>query len=159
MKERIKQLMDSQHMNQQTFSQYTGISPATLSNVIAGKQNPTLKTIEAIKKKFPTLNLDWLMFGSGEMFPTSHPSTDGSDALTSSPTPSGPVETAIDFEGGPEASTAPPSRPSRMDDVNRTPNIPPKIIIKEVDKKQRKIKEIRVFYDDQTWETFVPQNS
>jgi hypothetical protein len=28
--------------------------------------------------------------------------------------------------------------------------------IKIVDKPQRRVMEIRVFYDDQTWETFVP---
>lgn len=159
MKERIKQLMDSQHMNQQTFSQYTGISPATLSNVIAGKQNPTLKTIEAIKKKFPSLNLDWLMFGDGEMFPDATSTAGSPDASPSSPTPSGHVEAAIDFDGGTDTPVLPSSRVPRRDDVNHTPNIPSKIIIKEVDKKQRKITEIRVFYDDQTWETFVPQKS
>ena len=26
-----------------------------------------------------------------------------------------------------------------------------------LDKKERKITEIRIFYDDQTWETFVPK--
>jgi hypothetical protein len=29
--------------------------------------------------------------------------------------------------------------------------------VKTIDKPQRRITEIRVFYDDQTWETFVPQ--
>ena len=29
--------------------------------------------------------------------------------------------------------------------------------VKTIDKPQRRITEIRVFYDDQTWETFIPQ--
>ena len=29
--------------------------------------------------------------------------------------------------------------------------------VKYIDKPQRKITEIRIFYDDQTWETFVPK--
>jgi hypothetical protein len=29
--------------------------------------------------------------------------------------------------------------------------------VKVIDKAQRRVKEIRVFYDDQTWETFVPE--
>ena len=28
--------------------------------------------------------------------------------------------------------------------------------VKSIDKPQRRITEIRVFYDDQTWETFIP---
>lgn len=35
-------------------------------------------------------------------------------------------------------------------EINRTE-------VKFVDKPQRRVKEIRVFYDDQTWETFVPE--
>ena len=31
--------------------------------------------------------------------------------------------------------------------------------VKIIDKPQRKISEIRIFYDDRTWETFVPQKS
>ena len=32
-----------------------------------------------------------------------------------------------------------------------------KTVVKIVDKPQRKITEIRVFFDDQTWESFVPK--
>ena len=30
-------------------------------------------------------------------------------------------------------------------------------MVKSFDKQQRRITEIRIFYDDQTWETFVPK--
>ncbi len=32
-----------------------------------------------------------------------------------------------------------------------------RVVIKEVEKPQRQITEIRIFFDDQTWETFVPK--
>ena len=31
------------------------------------------------------------------------------------------------------------------------------VVVKKCDKPQRRISEIRIFYDDQTWETFVPK--
>ena len=68
MKDRIKQLMESQHMTQQSFAAYIDISAASLSNIFGGRTKPTLNTVEAIQKKFPTINLAWLMFGQGEMF-------------------------------------------------------------------------------------------
>lgn len=68
MKDRIKQLMESQHMNQLLFSQYIGISSASLSSIFNGRTNPSLKTVDAIRKRFPNLNIDWLMFGEGQMF-------------------------------------------------------------------------------------------
>ena len=30
-------------------------------------------------------------------------------------------------------------------------------VVKNIDKPQRKITEIRIFFDDQTWETFLPK--
>ena len=36
---------------------------------------------------------------------------------------------------------------------------PQKEVVKIIDKKERKISEIRIFYDDNTWETFVPAKS
>lgn len=41
--------------------------------------------------------------------------------------------------------------------VNATPKNMTHTEIKYIDKPQRKITEIRIFYDDQTWETFVPK--
>ena len=44
-----------------------------------------------------------------------------------------------------------------MPGVNRTLKNQPHENVKYIDKPQRKITEIRIFYDDQTWETFVPK--
>ena len=68
MKDRIKRLMESQHMTQQTFADFIGISSASLSSIFNGRTKPTLNTVEAIKGKFPTISLDWLMYGSEPMF-------------------------------------------------------------------------------------------
>ena len=68
MKERIKRLMVSQHMTQQTFADFIGISSASLSSIFNGRTKPTLNTVEAIKGKFPKISLDWLMYGTEPMF-------------------------------------------------------------------------------------------
>ena len=56
MEERIKELMEAQHITQQAFAEFLGISPATLSSIFSGRTKVTLNTIKAIKKKFPSLN-------------------------------------------------------------------------------------------------------
>ena len=48
MKERIKQIMESQHMTQQTFAQFIQISPASLSSIFNDRTKPTLAIVEAI---------------------------------------------------------------------------------------------------------------
>ena len=68
MKDRIRQLMLHQHMSQQTFADILGLSPASLSSIFNDRTKPTLNHVDAIKKKFPSINLDWLMYGNGPMF-------------------------------------------------------------------------------------------
>ena len=67
MKDRIRQIMESLHMSQQVFAQFIEMSPASLSGIFTERTRPTLNTVEAIKKKIPNINTDWLMFGSGSM--------------------------------------------------------------------------------------------
>ena len=162
MKERIKQLMEAQHMNQQTFSRMTGISTASLSSIFNGRTNPTLMHVEAIRNKFPNINLNWLLYGEGGMFvPTSSPTPtslfDESDP-SHNPTPitvSGPSpKTDILAEGMLNFDDAPVhSAPQQV--ANTRKNQQPTFAIQSAP--LRRITEIRVFYDDQTWESFVPK--
>lgn len=173
MKDRILKLMETQHMNQQTFSQLTGINPATLSNILKDKTSPTLNQVTAIRRKFPSINLDWLLYGEGGMFLPAQ-SQDPQEAMLQEPSfddPSLPfsgqsaktanlAEGVLDFVDAPEVQT-----PVNTATVNRSQQrsatmqqqvrMPQNIgVMQNV---SRKITEIRVFYDDQTWESFVPK--
>ena len=160
MKDRIRQIMESQHMTQQVFADYIGQSPATLSSIFNGRTRPTLNIVEAIKKKIPNISTDWLMFGSGEMYLPDLPQDDtlqtgsdqGSEYTSSTQNP------MLDFQSSP--SPTPQNAPSTASNINGVRNTRLDLDYKEVktlDKPARRITEIRVFYDDQTWETFVPQ--
>ena len=160
MKDRIKHLMESQHMTQQTFAEFLGISSAALSSMFNGRTNPTLNTVDAIRRKFTTINLDWLLYGNGQMFLNEKPavSSDGSS------TP--PEEATLDFgiqDSRARTSLFDSSRGSKVEGrgVNaegRGTRIEgEQSVVKYIDKPQRKITEIRIFFDDQTWETFVPK--
>ena len=160
MKDRIRQIMESQHMTQQVFADYIGQSPATLSSIFNGRTRPTLNIVEAIKKKIPDISTDWLMFGSGDMYLPDFPQVDTlptGQNQGSEYTP--PVQSPMfDFEASP--SLTPQNAHSTTQNFNSVRNTHPEIErteVKTVDKPQRKVIEIRVFYDDQTWDTFVPQ--
>ena len=154
MKDSIKQIMESQHMTQQVFAEFIGIAPATLSGIFTERTKPTINTIEAIKKKLPSLNTDWLMFGKEPMYvdqvaaddhqlAPSVPNTMNSlfdmPASNPSPTPQSGVRTTINQNS---------VRNTRLEIGYQDMN--------NADKTPRKVTEIRVFYDDQTWESFVP---
>lgn len=163
--------MERQHMTQSSFAQVLGISSASLSNIFTGRSKPTLNHVAAIRSKFPTINLDWLLYGNLPMFidekNAASPATDGAA--------NGSKEQALDF-GASQASspTSPqqrtttpvsplniidhrPQNPLFQNSFHANPPQEQKVVTKYIDKPQRHITEIRVFYDDNTWESFVPK--
>ncbi len=144
-------------MTQQVFADFIGLAPATLSSIYNDRTRPTLNVVELIKKKIPNINTDWLLFGNGEMYRAANP-----EASVVSPvgnTESRQVTQPSFFDQDPVSSPVPPQA-SAMDhyvnSVRNTRSESPREEIKIVDKPQRRVIEIRVFYDDQTWDTFIP---
>ena len=157
MKDRIKQIMESQHMCQQVFAEFIGISPATLSQIFTDRTKPSIKTVEAIKKKLPTLSTDWLMFGKEPMYLDTFSQEGGSlDNQQASSTLSS-VDAFLDFDS--PLSPTPQNSPRTSNISTSVRNTRSDIAFENMnnlDKTQRKVTEIRVFYDDQTWESFIP---
>jgi transcriptional regulator with XRE-family HTH domain len=155
MKDRIRQIMEAQHLTQQSFALFLGMSAASLSSIFNGRTKPTLNTVEAIKAKIPNVSMDWLIFGRGEMYETQNtPQL----ADQNQPGASMAEEQVLDFSSG-SGDTLFPS--TQQPQSQRISSQQPKEIIRQevkyIDKPQRKITEIRVFYDDQTYDTFEPK--
>ena len=158
--------MESKGMTQQEFSQFLEMSPASLSSIFTGRTNPTLNVVESIKKKFENINLEWLMFGNGSMFmnQTEGDDTDGSfnseesaEAMTDGKNTS-EYNPDLQYRNSDAYDNA---RTSVYRDFPKNPNSMPNNAVmtemKYFNNNRRKIKEIRVFYDDQTYESFVPK--
>ncbi len=150
MKDRISALMKHMGMSQKDFANEICISPGTLSSIFSGRNKPTLNTLNNIRERFPEVNMDWLMNGNGEMFQSSASVSPRSDSA----------------EGGrlPLSSSAPtlPMQPAFTDPYPGLQQGAPQTSLsasggKIYDKPSRKICEIRVFYDDGTYETFAPK--
>ena len=180
MENRIRTIMEHEQMSQQEFAQKLGLSPATLSNIFNGKTRPTNNHVQAIHKAFPNINISWLLFGEGEMYISGTDSSIGgvadcSDASTPmtlfddtnsyvSPPANGEEDSAFgrneksmsQKHGKNPSNTVPDSMQSRrsvhqISEINMSSNN-----VKIIDNRPRRIKEIRVFFDDGTYESFVP---
>ena len=160
MKDRIRQIMESQHMTQQVFADFIGLAPATLSSIYNERTRPTLSVVEAIKKKIPNISIDWLMFGSGDMYISSPAPADSLLSAEERGGNGGQIVQSpmLDFDQ-PQSPTPQqgPQAPYSFNSVKSTRPEIERTEVKIIDKPQRRVKEIRVFYDDQTWETFVPE--
>lgn len=173
--------MEYAKMSQQDFAARLGISPASLSSILTGRTNPTSKHIMGIHQGFPEINVNWLMFGEGTMLCGEHTIGDGSEGAELTPGMEGVVDGAVvkdeqSVHGVSETPSLFPNDPlvhssvptveqkamaygSRRDQratVRGNGNVITTAI--NVDKDERKIKEIRVFYSNGTYESFVPSN-
>ena len=147
MKDRINALMKHLGMSQKNFAAEICISEGTLSSIFSGRTNPSLNTVNNIRERFPEVNMDWLMNGKGEMFVSSQ---------------ANPRQVETNEAGSSSVSSQPsglPIQPGFVEHFATPQQMPPQtsnlmLEGKMFDKPSRKIAEIRVFYDDGTYETF-----
>lgn len=153
MKDRIFQIMKQEHLNQKEFSATTGISPATLSSIFNGRTSPTLNHAELLHKRFPRLNMSWLMFGEGDMFlPTDEQHASQHEGTAQD---AGASYSAGQSEGDSSLPSGDGSPTFNFPSAGGDSKIPViREVVKYVDKPQRRITEIRIFFDDGTFETF-----
>lgn len=155
MKDRIREVMESLHMTQQEFAERTQIGAATLSNIFNDRTRPTLNVVELIKKNIPDISTDWLLLGVGPMYvEDKNASNEVQLEASSDRNPSLPFS----------ENAAPTPAYGRAGAVNGysqkiVPNKPNEMVTLLAEKPQRKVTEIRVYYDDQTWESFAPSKS
>ncbi|MBQ1816330.1 MAG: helix-turn-helix transcriptional regulator [Bacteroidaceae bacterium] len=149
-KDRIKLLMDSVKMSQQEFAKVLGITPGSLSGILNERTRPTNNHTLAVHKAFPNISINWLLFGEGEMYNDAHQNE--RQETTEVPESSNSL---FGHEENPSQSLNLFSREVHNDGAKNggTDELPradsPTII-------KRCVKEIRIFYDDGTYESFTP---
>ena len=109
MKDRIALIIKAESLTNLQFAQLLDISPASVTHLLSGRNNPSLDFVVRIAQKFPHYNLRWLILGDGpvynngndtntglrqantpELFPSEHKTTE--DATRSS-TPNNQITT------------------------------------------------------------------
>ena len=178
MRDRIKEIIEREHMGQSQFADYIGVNRPTLSHILAGRNNPSMEVVMKIHQRFPRINLLWLLDGVG--------SYDGGDGATmgevggsgadvmphnANEEPSATFATDEQvssrfYQGELFAENAVFAAESTVASKNRkemplqtSPKVP---YLSETQMEyarnslQRKIIEIKIFFDDGTYETFRP---
>lgn len=177
--DKIRTIMEHTKLSQQDFAARIGISAASLSSILNGRTQPTNRHVMGIHQAFPEINVNWLLFGEGDMLVSDSPAKTADVAA-------GGVELADGMSADAVGSNAPGDlfaggdAPSLFSSEVSTPSSPSveqranaygsrregRSVVRgngnvvttaiNVDKDERKIKEIRVFYSNGTYESFVP---
>lgn len=160
-KERIEFIMRSYNLTPSQFADKAGIQRASVSHILSGRNKASLEVLLKIYDSFPGLDMAWLMTGKGtapvineqkpaaleealslsmpELFPLPQV-----DTANTKPMEQEAQKVSKPLAARPAAERAPrrSSRVAAQPDVHNQP---------------RKIKEIRIFYTDGTYETMIPE--
>ncbi len=148
-KDRLQMIMESVHLTSGAFAESIGIQQSTLSHIINGRNKPSLDVIMKVHQRYSHIHLDWLLYGKGAMTDeTLSPATEKLPSLFDE-NAINPVGIANESKYRRENALEPPLSESK--EIVRQE-------IKYIEKPSRKITEIRIFFDDNTYETFKPEN-
>ena len=148
MRERIRQIMENENLTPAKFADRLQINRANISHILNGRNNPSLDVVSKILSEMPYINTEWLINGSGQMY------RDGFD-IDSIPKEhdlfnQSPIITPREKEIAPKPGGIEVNKPERSNQSADN-----KII--EVQKNyDKKISQIIIYYNDNTFETFIP---
>lgn len=143
-------IMDREKLNAGAFAESIGVAQATISHILGPRNKyPSTEVILRLHQRYNDINLEWLLTGDGPMSNSPDASIEGGfDYPLFAENPENPSEEAAPAE-------------NRKEIASETPQNAPKEIVKQEiiykERPPRKITEIRIFFDDNTYETFKPE--
>ena len=150
--DRVKLIMTDMGLSSTDFAEKSGIQQSTFSHFINGRNKPSLDVVMKIREACSDINLEWLLYGTGEMrgaIPPVQSGTQdlfGADYSVNNPNIKSEIRTAgLTMES--LSALAPILTKQAELEAQKQPEKPP-----------RKITEIRVFFDDNTYEIFHAKN-
>ena len=180
MRERIKEIMEREGMGQSQFADHIGVNRPTLSHILAGRNNPSMEVVMKIHQKFPQINLLWLLDGIGsyeggavadfsnEALPEEQmadvddtpPYMHTEQAQPQQQAQSRFYQGELFAENAVFATESTGAAKNRKEMPLQTPQKAPYLSDTQIEyarkSLQRKIVEIKIFFDDGTYETFKP---
>lgn len=180
-KEKIELIIQDKHLNSTQFCNEVCIAPGTLSHIRSGRTEPSLNILRSIVQAFPDINPAWLFYGEEPMYKSTNLPASENEASEEESVGnnmmgdeqdeeipfSSPFLAAASAPGvakGAQTSPLPlsassPSGARRNSSVaNQVPvaNVQDVVAetLKQYQKPQRKVVEVRIFFDDGTFETF-----
>lgn len=70
MNKRLQQFLSAENISQSQFADKIGVTKASVSHILSGRNKPGFEFIESMADCYPNLNLDWLIGGKGRMYKT-----------------------------------------------------------------------------------------
>lgn len=158
-RDRIELLMKCHDLSASQFADKTGVQRASISHILSGRNKPSLDVMLKIYEAFPGLDIKWLMTGVGEEPLVAADSVNGDGLFgaveNSSYDAASSVLNVFAQEPAVKKLRQQQDKPRQLDVVEkRKPSQQRQLQQQSV---VRKIKEVRIFYTDGTYETLLPE--
>jgi len=75
MKERLAILLKNEGLTSSKLAEILEVQPATISHILAGRNNPGFDFLVKVMQCFPAINPDWLILGEGSIYRNSMEAT------------------------------------------------------------------------------------
>ena len=145
-KDRIKVIMEKENMLSGAFAESIGIQQSTLSHILNGRNNPSLDVIMKIHQRYTDINLEWLLYGNGNMTSGEmRSSKEGNYPSLFDQNLKNPTNWPVDSENRKGIALEKPENTIKDAVIQE---------VKYIERPPRRITEIRIFFDDNTYETF-----
>ena len=155
LKDRIRMIMEREKVPPRVFAETIGVQQSTLSHILNDRNKPSLEVVMKVHQTYNYVNLEWLLYGKGEMKASS------TDNFLSTGSSANEFQPSLFDENPVNSPKEPVVSENRKEIALRNIENTPKEIVKQeiryIEKPARKITEIRIFFDDNTYETFRPE--
>lgn len=68
MNERLLRFLEAENISQAQFADSIGVARASISHIVSGRNKPGFDFIERTARRYPALNIEWLITGKGKMY-------------------------------------------------------------------------------------------
>jgi len=144
MNQRLQQFLAAENISQAQFADTIDVARASVSHVIAGRNNPGYDFIRSLALHYPELNLEWLICGKGKMY-KSAPQTDIKSEAPASDSEAEEMQTEGILPLGNEEEHAEEPAESMADNS-------PAALQSPSGTSRRAITRVVIFYDDNTYQ-------
>ena len=144
--DRLKLILERVNLTPGNFADKIGVAPATISHILSGRNKyPSAEVMLRLHETFPDIDLNWLLTGEGTLV------KDDPDSMFT-----GSLFGDNLLNATKSTAESENRKENSLETAKNTDNpiVKQEIIYKE--KPVRKIAEIRIFFDDGTYETFTP---
>jgi transcriptional regulator with XRE-family HTH domain len=67
MKERLLKFLEDESLTAAKFADEIGVQRSSISHILSGRNNPGYDFFQKVLKRYPQLNAEWLIMGTGRM--------------------------------------------------------------------------------------------